>query len=349
MAHHNILNNFATQIATNIHHTLEGPSTRRQSAPRTYIDRKREFYNELLIADYFCDNPTYPDYYFRRRFHMGKPLFLRIVQALGEWSPYFTQRVDALGRPGLSPLQKCTVAMHMLAYGVPTDKTDDHIRLGASTALESLEKFAKGVIAKFGGEYLRRPTVEDIQRLLEIGEARGFPGMLGSIDYMHWEWKNCPVGWKGPFTCGDYGVPTIILEVLLFIYLSCNLSHSFTPNFSNLHSGGTTGRASSAGTEHVDLELDHVTLPVTLGMALPWSSLLHQALRWLPLLAPMVGYSAHDCEHKPYKTFDNQTSSMKCPPTMDTSLHRLLPFFASPFFFANKGICVITYKARVFW
>ncbi|XP_044355668.1 uncharacterized protein [Triticum aestivum] len=214
LAQQNTLNNFATQIATNIHHTLEGPSTRRQSAPRTYIDRKREFYNELLIADYFCDNPTYPDYYFRRRFCMGKPLFLRIVQALGEWSPYFTQRVDALGRPGLSPLQKCTAAMHMLAYGVPADKTDDHIRLGASTALESLEKFAKGVIAKFGGEYLRRPTVEDIQRLLEIGEARGFPGMLGSIDCMHWEWKNCPVGWKGQFTRGDYGVPTIILEAV---------------------------------------------------------------------------------------------------------------------------------------
>ena len=154
LAQQNTLNNFATQIATNIHHTLEGPSTRRQSAPRTYIDRKREFYNELLIADYFCDNPTYPDYYFRRRFRMGKPLFLRIVQTLGEWSPYFTQRVDALGRPGLSPLQKCTTAMHMLAYGVPADKTNDHVRLGASTALKCLEIFSQGVTAKFGGEYL---------------------------------------------------------------------------------------------------------------------------------------------------------------------------------------------------
>lgn len=175
LAQQNTLNNFATQIATNIHDALGVPSTRCRSAPRTYIDRKREFYSELLIADYFCDNPTYPDYYFRRRFRMGKPLFLRIVQALGEWSPYFTQRVDALGRPGLSPLQKCTSAMHMLAYSVPAEKTDDHVRLGASTTLECLENFSQGVIAKFGGEYLQRPTVEVIQRLLEIGEARGFP------------------------------------------------------------------------------------------------------------------------------------------------------------------------------
>uniref|UniRef100_A0A0D3AMD4 DDE Tnp4 domain-containing protein n=1 Tax=Brassica oleracea var. oleracea TaxID=109376 RepID=A0A0D3AMD4_BRAOL len=49
-------------------------------------------------------------------------------------------------------------------------------------------------------EYLRRPTTEDLQRLLDIGEIRGFPGMVGSIDCMHWEWKNCPTAWKGQYT-----------------------------------------------------------------------------------------------------------------------------------------------------
>ena len=39
----------------------------------------------------------------------------------------------------------------------------------------------------FGDEYLKRPTLEDLQRLLDIGEKRGFPGMVGSIDCMHWE------------------------------------------------------------------------------------------------------------------------------------------------------------------
>ena len=44
----------------------------------------------------------------------------------------------------------------------------------------------------FGDEYLRRPIPADLQRLLAVGEYRGFPGMIGSIDCMHWEWKNCP-------------------------------------------------------------------------------------------------------------------------------------------------------------
>ena len=31
---------------------------------------------------------------------------------------------------------------------------------------------------------------------------------------MHWEWQLCPVGWKGQFTRGDHGVPTIMLEAV---------------------------------------------------------------------------------------------------------------------------------------
>uniref|UniRef100_A0A0D3BTK1 DDE Tnp4 domain-containing protein n=1 Tax=Brassica oleracea var. oleracea TaxID=109376 RepID=A0A0D3BTK1_BRAOL len=65
----------------------------------------------------------------------------------------------------------------------------------------------------FGDEYLRRPTPEDLQRLLDIGEIRGFPRMIGSIDCMHWEWKNCPTAWKGQYTRGS-GKPTIVFEAV---------------------------------------------------------------------------------------------------------------------------------------
>ena len=99
----------------------------------------------------------------------------------------------------------------MMAYGCLADAVDEYLRLGESTSISCLEKFVEGIIYLFGDEYLRRPTPQDLQRLLDIGEMRGFPGMIGSIDCMHWEWKNYPTAWKGQYTRGS-GKPTIVLE-----------------------------------------------------------------------------------------------------------------------------------------
>lgn len=80
--------------------------------------------------------------------------------------------------------------------------------------MEAMKNFVKGLQDVFGERYLRRPTMEDTERLLQLGEKRGFPGMFGSIDCMHWHWERCPVAWKGQFTRGDQKVPTLILEAV---------------------------------------------------------------------------------------------------------------------------------------
>jgi hypothetical protein len=87
---------------------------------------------------------------------------------------------------GFSALQKCTVAMRMLAYGAPGDSTDDYLWMVESIAFDCFYRFYRAVIAVFGDTYLRLPTVQDTAQILTFNDARGFPGMLGSIDYMHW-------------------------------------------------------------------------------------------------------------------------------------------------------------------
>ncbi|XP_057744900.1 glutathione S-transferase T3-like [Arachis stenosperma] len=87
-------------------------------------------------------------------------------------------RVDATRRRGLSPLQECTAAIRMLAYGVAADVVDDYVRIGERTTIESLEKFVEGVFSVFEDEYLRKPNPNDVRRLLQMVEGRGFPGML---------------------------------------------------------------------------------------------------------------------------------------------------------------------------
>ncbi|XP_072087048.1 uncharacterized protein [Arachis hypogaea] len=66
----------------------------------------------------------------------------------------------------------------MLAYGVAADAVDDYVRIGESTTIECLEKFVEGIISVFKDEYLRKPNPNDVQRLLQMAEGRGFPGML---------------------------------------------------------------------------------------------------------------------------------------------------------------------------
>ncbi|KAK3221937.1 hypothetical protein Dsin_008962 [Dipteronia sinensis] len=101
----------------------------------------------------------------------------------------------------------------MLAYGCPADATDEYIRIGESTTIESLKIFCRAVVEEFIDEYLRSPNATDVARLLRIGKERGFPGMLGSLDCMHWKWKNCPTAWAGQYA-GRSGSPTIILEAV---------------------------------------------------------------------------------------------------------------------------------------
>ncbi|XP_041021288.1 uncharacterized protein LOC121262759 [Juglans microcarpa x Juglans regia] len=103
----------------------------------------------------------------------------------------------------------------MLAYGVTADFMDEYLKIGETTTLRSLKMFVKTVVSIFFEEYLRKPNNDDIARLLVVGEKRGFPGMLGSIDCMHWKEKNCPTAWHGMYS-GHIHEPTIILEAVAY-------------------------------------------------------------------------------------------------------------------------------------
>ncbi|XP_021317734.1 uncharacterized protein LOC110435946 [Sorghum bicolor] len=103
--------------------------------------------------------------------------------------------------------------MRMLSYGMAADTTDEYVRIAESTALDSVRHFVRAVVEVFGDEYLRHPNEADTTRLLAMGEKKGFPGMLGSIDCMHWAWKNCPYDKQGQYK-GHMDKPTIILEAV---------------------------------------------------------------------------------------------------------------------------------------
>jgi hypothetical protein len=171
------------------------------SKPGKRPNRPRDFEGsyQRLLHQYFSENPLYDDEIFRRRFRMARPLFLKIAEAVEQHDEYFQQRPDACGKMGLRPIVKITAALRMLAYGGAADCNDEYLQLSETTSLQSMDRFCDAIVAIYSAEYLRHPTVADLTRLLTVGAKRGFPGMLGSLDCMHWTWKNCPAGWAGQF------------------------------------------------------------------------------------------------------------------------------------------------------
>ena len=128
---------------------------------------------------------------------MRRSVFDRIVTDVCNHNSYFRRKKDCSGKLGIAAEVKVTVALRMLAYGVAADALDENWKVSETTTIETMKKFAVAVVEVYGDEYLRYPNYADIQSLLEENANRGFPGMLFSLDCMHWEWKNCPTAWAG--------------------------------------------------------------------------------------------------------------------------------------------------------
>ncbi|GJR49049.1 putative reverse transcriptase domain-containing protein [Tanacetum coccineum] len=136
------------------------------SAPkrtRTYTPREREDAEQRLIDDYFGDDETPPKHSeenFRRKYCMGSTLFAKI----------------------------CTSAIRQLAYDPSPDAFDEYLQIAERCSRECLENITKCIYILYVEEYLRRPTLEDIEKTYALHEEKhGLPGMLRNIDCMHWD------------------------------------------------------------------------------------------------------------------------------------------------------------------
>lgn len=177
------------------------------------LNRNHEATTQRLRRQYFDDDCLYVDDAFRRRFRISRPIFERIFEEVKQHDTFFQERRDCTGRMGISALLKVTAALRILAYGLPPDAMDDYLSMSETTARDSLFHFCTALIDRLGPIYLRSPTPDDIKEILSLNAARGFPGLLGSIDCCKWEWKNCPTAWHGQFR-GKEKKPTVTLEAI---------------------------------------------------------------------------------------------------------------------------------------
>ncbi|XP_024171573.1 uncharacterized protein LOC112177510 [Rosa chinensis] len=176
-------------------------------------ERFRESRGKNKMEDYFVERPVFSEEIFRTRYWMSHNVFNCISSEICRYDSYFVQKSVAAGKVRLLPQQKLTCSLRMLSYGAGADQCAEYCRMVKSTSIEALKRFSRGIVNLYSAEYLRAPNPADLRRLLSKAERRGFLGMIGSIDCMHWQWKNCPIGWAGEYS-GRKCVPTIILEAV---------------------------------------------------------------------------------------------------------------------------------------
>ncbi|XP_071729014.1 uncharacterized protein [Rutidosis leptorrhynchoides] len=160
---------------------------------------------------------------FKRRFRMRKRVFLKIMNDILSYNanplPYyfkwFHRRLDANGKWSISTELKITPALRQLAYGNTLDAFDKYLQISERVLRDTLHNLCRCIIDFYTNVYMREPTYHDIVRLYEAHERlHGLQGMMGSIDCMHWAWAKCQLAWRGQYTRGDHGYPTIMLEVV---------------------------------------------------------------------------------------------------------------------------------------
>ncbi|XP_042027115.1 uncharacterized protein LOC121774280 [Salvia splendens] len=176
---------------------------------RTSVYREHGVAHQRLFEDYFADEPRW-----------GPTVFspsLRIVHAMEA-----PRRVlPAAARCGQQNRSIPAYEVHGCASSVGLWHYNGHVRRISSRQRynwgECLAKFYEGVVDAFRATYLRKPNAEDCQFLMRMHDrVHDSTGMLGSIDCMHWEWKNCLAEWRGQFTSGYKGThTTIILEAIV--------------------------------------------------------------------------------------------------------------------------------------
>jgi len=88
---------------------------------------------------------------------------------------------------------KITTTLHIFNRGIASDNVDEYVRIEEFIAIECFKKIAIAVVEIFGDKFFRHFTEEDILHHLQLNELHGFPMMFGSINCIHWIWKNCSI------------------------------------------------------------------------------------------------------------------------------------------------------------
>jgi Plant transposon protein len=101
-------------------------------------------------------------------------------------------------------------AILTLAIGTCADSADPEMGTLDSSAMQCMKIISKEIVSRFSEEYLRQPTESDLNRIMSLYAARGFPACIECIDCQHYSWEAFRTGLAGQFKGKRQKVPLFL-------------------------------------------------------------------------------------------------------------------------------------------
>ena len=180
--------------------------------------RRRLFDHALtakLIHDHYLGPTPLHGSQFKLQFRVSLTTFQYMLESIMNSNTPFYNPKPTNKRRHATIEAKLLLPLKTLAYGVPMHCFVDYFNMSNTFAAQCCEEFDNVLIKLFSAEFLRSPTAEDLKSIVAFHqEIYGVPGMFGSLDCTHTDWRSCPVAWQSSYKSAHNGSPSLVLEAL---------------------------------------------------------------------------------------------------------------------------------------
>ena len=178
--------------------------------PRKKYDHALTY--RLIQDHYLGPNPLHGSQ-FKLHFRVSLSTFQYIYEKImNSGDPFYVSNYRG---PRASNEARILLPLKVLAYGEPPSCFMAYFNMSDRFASDCCDHFDTVMINVFKEEFLRFPSVNDLRAVVKYHkEIYGVPGMFGSLDCTHTDWKSCPVAWQSSYKNRHNGAPSLILEAL---------------------------------------------------------------------------------------------------------------------------------------
>jgi hypothetical protein len=153
---------------------------------------------------------------FRRRFRLPFPFFKDYLVPECQKANIFDSKLTVNGvTKDQIPIEiKIMIALRLLGRGNVVDDLAELSNASGTSVRLIFKTFVTNFAKHFRTSFIRMPTGDELNKVLDIYRRLGFPGCIGSMDCTHVRWLCCPAELTNLCT-GKEGFPTLSFQIVV--------------------------------------------------------------------------------------------------------------------------------------